>query len=89
MNIALKTGVMGLMPPPNSLQIGLSIHPSGKIEPSLMGDPNTPSDTILVTYDEFGAITQRLKDKLLNGAIIPTSEVEIPKLIRDFASSKK
>ena len=89
MNIALKIGGMEPVPPSNSLRVGLSIHPSGKIEPALIDDPNKPPDVILVTYEEFSAITHRLKDKLLNGTIVPTSEGEIPKLIRDLALKKK
>ena len=89
MNIALKTGGMEPVPPPNSLRVGLSIHPSGKIEPALIDDPNKPLDTILVTYEEFLAIAQRLKDKLIKGTIVPTSEDEIPGLIRDIALKKR
>ncbi len=85
MNIALKTGGMEPVPPPSSLRVGLSIHPSGKIEPALMDDPNKLPDAILVTYEEFLAIAQRLKDKLLNGAIVPTGEDKIPRLIHRLA----
>ncbi len=89
MNIALKTGGKEPMPLPNSLQIGVSISPSGEIEPTLTDDPNKPPDAVLVTYEEFLAIAQRLKESLLKGTIVPTSEDEIPKLIYNLASSKK
>jgi len=89
MNIALKTGGMEPVPPPNSLRLGLCIHPSGKIEPALIDDSNKPPDAILVTYEGFVGIAQRLKDKLLNGTIVPNSEDEIPELIYNLASSKK
>ena len=84
MNIALKTGGMEPVPPPSSLRVGLSIHPSGKIEPTLMDDPNRQG-AILVTYEEFTAIAQRLKDELLKGTPVPRSEDEIPGLIHTLA----
>jgi hypothetical protein len=80
-DIVLKAGGMEPMPPPNPLRVGVSIHPSDKIEPALMDDPNKLPDVILVTYEEFLAIARRLEDKLLNGTIVPTSEDEIPRLI--------
>jgi len=86
MNIALKIGGMEPMPLPNSLRLGVSIYPSGKIEPALMDDPNKLPDAILVTYEEFVGIAQRLKDKLLNGTIVPTSEDEILELMYIEAS---
>ncbi len=85
MNIALKTGGMEPMPPPNSPRLGVSISPSGKIDPVLMDDPNRPQDAVLVTYEEFVAIAQRLKDRLLRGTIMPSSEDEIPSLIHNLA----
>lgn len=88
-DIVLKAGGKEPMPLPNSLWTGVSIHPSGKIEPALMDDPNRLPDAILVTYEEFLAIAQRLKDKLLKGAIVPTSEDEIPKLIYGLAAEQK
>ena len=88
-DIVLKAGGMEPMPLPNPLRIGVSIHPSGKIEPALMDDPNKLPDAILVTYEEFLAIAQRLKDRLLKGTIVPTSEDEIPELIYNLASNKK
>ena len=88
-DMVLKAGGMEPMPLPNSLRIGVAIHPSGKIEPALMDDPNKLPDAILVTYKEFLAIAQRLKDKLLSGAIVPTSENEIPELIYGLAAKEK
>ena len=88
-DIVLKAGGMEPMPLPNPLRIGVSIHPSGKIEPALMDDPNKLPGAILVTYEEFLAIAHRLKDRLLKGTIVPTSEDEIPELIYNLASNKK
>ena len=51
-----------------------------------MDDPNRPPDAVLVTYEEFAVITQRLKDRLLKGTIVPTSENEIPELMYIEAS---
>ena len=65
------------------------MHPSGKIDPALIDDPNKPPDAILVTCEEFLAIAQRLKDRLLKGTIVPNSEDEIPELIYNLASSKQ
>ena len=89
LDIALRAGGMEPIPLPNSLRIGVSIHPSGEIEPTLMDDPNRLPDAILVTYEEFSVIVQRLKDKLLNGTIVPTSEGEIPELIYGLAAEQK
>lgn len=85
MNIALKTGGMEPVPPPNSLRLGVSISPSGKMDPAVMDDPNRPQDAVLVTYEEFVAVAQRLKDRLLRGTIMPSSEDEIPRLIHNLA----
>ncbi len=88
-DIFLKAGGMEPMPLPNSLRIGVSISPSGEIALTLADDPHKPRDAVLVTYEEFLAIAQRLKESLLKGTIVPTSEDEIPKLIYNLASSKK
>jgi hypothetical protein len=88
-DIALRAGGMEPIPLPDSLRVGISMHPSGKIEPALMDDPNKQPDAVAVIYQEFVAIAQRLKDELLKGTIVPTSEDEIPGLIYHFASSKK
>ncbi len=85
-NIALKASGMEPMRPPNSLQVGLSIHPSGKIVPTIIDDPNRQPDAIVVTYDRFVVIVQRLKGELLKGTIMPTAEDEIPKLVCNLAS---
>jgi hypothetical protein len=84
-DVVLKAGGKEPIPLPDSLRIGISIYPSGRIEPALIDDPNKLLDAIVVTYDEFIAIVQRLKDKLLKGTIVPTSEVEIPKLLHNEA----
>lgn len=85
-DIILKAGGMEPVPLPNSLRLGVSISPSGKIVPTLMDDPNRQPDAVIVTYEEFVAVAQRLKDELLKGTLVLSSEDEIPRLIHSFAS---
>ena len=85
-DIILKAGGMEPVPLPNSLRLGVSISPSGKIVPTLMDDPNRQPDAVIVTYEEFVAVAQRLKDELLKGTLVPSSEDEIPRLIHSVAS---
>ena len=84
-DIALKAGGMQPVALPPSPRIGISISPLSKIGPALLDDPYKSPNVILVTFEEFEAITQRLKVELLKGTIVPTSEDEIPRLIRDLA----
>jgi len=84
--VHLKAGGMEPIPLPNSLRLGVSISPSGKIVPTLMDDPNRQLDAVIVTYEEFVAVAQRLKDELLKGTLVPSSEDEIPRLIYSLAS---
>jgi len=88
-DIVLKAGGMEPMPLLNSLRIGVSIHPSGKIEPALFDDTNRQPDAIFVTFDQFEVITQRLKSKLLKGTVMPANEGEIPKLVYSLAAEQK
>ena len=85
----LKAGGMEPILPPASLQIGISISPSSKIEPALFDDPNRQPDAILITFEEFEAIALRLNGELLKGTIVPTSEDEIPKLIYGLVAEQK
>jgi hypothetical protein len=85
LDIALRVGGMEPIPLPDSLRVGISMRPSGKIAPALMDDPNRQPDAIIVTYEEFVAIAQRLKDGLLKETIVPTTEDEIPELIYSLA----
>jgi hypothetical protein len=57
------------------------------MEPDWIDNPNREPGAIFVTYEEFVAIGQRLKDKLLRGTIVPSSEDEIPRLIYGEASA--
>ena len=88
-DVALKAGGMQPVALPPSPRIGMSISPSGKIEPALLDDPYKPPNVILVTFEEFEAITQRLRGELLKGAIVPTSEDEIPRLVYGLAAEQK
>ena len=51
-----------------------------------MDDSNRLPDAVLTIYEEFVVITQRLKDRLLKGTIVPTSENEISELVYIEAS---
>ena len=44
-------------------------------------------DIILITFDKFEAIAQKLKDELLRGTIVPSSEDEISRLMYSEASA--
>jgi len=88
-DVALKAGGMEPIAPPASLQVGISISPSGKIQPALIDDPYRRPDVILITFKEFEAIVHRLKSELLKGVIVPVSEDEIPKLIYGLAAEQK
>ena len=59
----------------------------GKVESDWIDNPNRETEAIFVTYEEFVLIAQRLKDKLLRGAIVPSSEGEIPELMYSEASA--
>ena len=83
-DVVLKAGGMEPIAPPPSAQIGIFISPSGKIGPALFDDPQRRPDTILITFDEFEAIAQRLKGEILEGTAMLKSEDEIPRLIRDL-----
>lgn len=85
----LKAGGMEPIPPAASLQVGMSISPSGKIEPALIDDPYRQSDAILITFEQFEAIAQRLRGEILKGMIVPKSEDEISKLIYGLAAEQK
>jgi len=87
-DILLKAGGMEPVPLSNSLRIGISIHQTGGIKPTIIDDSNKQPDAIIITYEEFATIIRKLKDQLFEGTIIPTSENEIPELIYNLASSK-
>jgi hypothetical protein len=85
-DVVLKAGGMEPIAPPLPAQIGISISPSGKIEPALFDDPNRKPDVVLITFEQFEAVTQRFRGEILEGTVVPTSEEEIPRLIRDLVS---
>ncbi len=57
------------------------------LEPAVIDDPNKQPDIILITFDKFEAIAQKLKDELLRGTIVPSSEDEISRLMYSEASA--
>lgn len=87
MDMVLKAGGMQPIAPPSPLQLGISISPSGKIRPDWRDNSNREPGTIFVTYQEFMATIQELKEKLIKGTIVPTTEDEIPGLIYNEAST--
>ena len=87
MGAVLKAGGMEPVPPPEPVRLGISISPSGKIEPDWRDNPNREPVAIFVRYEEFVSIAQRLKDKLLRGTVVPLSEDEISNLIYSEASA--
>jgi len=84
-DVVLKAGGMQPVALPSPLQLGVTISSSGKIEPDWLDNPNREPGAIFVTYEEFMAVARRLKEKLLKGAIEPTSEEEIPRLVYSLA----
>ena len=86
-DMILKAGGMEPVPPPASLQLGISISLLGKIEPDWIDNPNREPVAIFVRYEEFVSIAQRLKDKLLRGTVVPSSEDEISNLMYSEASA--
>ena len=85
-DVVLKAGGMEPIAPPPSARISISISSLGKIEPALFDDPNRQPDVILITFEEFEAIAQRLRGEIMRGTVVPKSEDEVPKLIYNLAS---
>ena len=86
MYVIARTGGMEPVLPPETVRLGISISPSGKMEPDWLDNPNRDPKAIFMTYEEFVTIAKRLEDKLLRGTIVPTSENEIPELMYSEAS---
>jgi len=84
-DVVLKAGGMQPVTPPPPLQLGVTIASSGKIIPDWVDNPYREPGTIFVTYEGFTAIARKLKDKLLQGTIVPSSEEEIPRLLYNLA----
>ena len=80
-DMALKAGGMQPIAPPPSPQPGIAISSSGKIGPDWRGNPHREPGAIFLTYEQFMATAEKLKERLLKGAIEPSSEEEIPRLI--------
>jgi hypothetical protein len=81
LDAVLKAGGKEPVAPPPSPHIGISISPLGKIEPALFDDPHRQPDAIVITFEEFEAVAQRLKGEIVKGTAVPKSEDEIPGLI--------
>ena len=88
-DVVLKAGGMQPIAPPHRLQLGVTISSPGKIKPDWSDNPSREPGAIFVTYEEFMAIARRLKDKLLKGTIVPTSDEEITRLIYSLPMEQK
>jgi len=75
--------VMGVqpVPPPDQIQVGISLSASGEIEPDCSDNPERAPDAIFVGYNQFMGIVQGLKGKLIRGEVTPSSEGDIAKLL--------
>jgi len=80
-DVVLKAGGMQPIAPPPAPQLGVTISSSRKIRPDWLDNPDREPAAIFLTYEQFMATIQKLKEKLLNGSTVPTSEEEIPRLI--------
>jgi len=86
-DVVLKAGGLQPIALPPSPQLGVTISSSDKIGPDWLDNPDREPGAIFLTYEQFMAAVQKLKEKLLNGAIEPTSEDEIPRLVYSEASA--
>jgi len=84
-DVVLKAGGMQPVPLPPSPQLGATISSSGKIRPDWLDNPDREPGSIFLTYEQFMATIQKLKETLLNGTIEPTSEGDIPRLVYSLA----
>jgi len=84
-DVVLKAGGMQPIAPPSSLELGITISSSGEIRPDWLDNPDREPGAIFLTYEQFMATIQKLKEKLLNGAIEPTGEGDIPRLVYSLA----
>ena len=84
-NFALQATGHQPITPSAPLQTCISIYPSGRIEPALLGSSSRQEGAVLVTIEKFEAIARRLRGEIMKGKVVPQSEEEIPKLIHDIA----
>jgi hypothetical protein len=84
-DVVLRAGGMQPIAPPPSPQLGVTICSSGRIEPDWLNNPNREPGAVFVTYEQFMATIEKLKEKLLNGTIEPNGEGDIPRLVYSLA----
>ena len=85
-DVALKAGGMQPVALPPSPCLGISISPVGKIEPALLNNQYRQPGVIIITFEKFEVIAQRLKGEILKGKVAPKSEDEIPGLVYGLAA---
>jgi hypothetical protein len=85
MDVMMQAGRLGPISPLSPLEGCLAIWPSGKIEPTYKGATSKQSEAVLVRFEEFEKLTQKLKDGILKGMVTLKSEDEIPNLIGNLA----
>jgi len=84
-DVVLRAGGMQPIAPPPSPQLGITISSTGKIVPDWLDNPDREPSAVFLTYEQFMATIQKLKEKLLNGAIEPTGEGDISRLVYSLA----
>ena len=85
-DIALIAARKEPIPLPTTPEISISISSEGKIEP-VVDDGTAPLvGFILLTFEEFQEVALKLRQMVMEGAVAPKGEDEIPKLIYTLAS---
>ena len=85
-DVAFKAGRMEPVAPPPSPEVGISILPSGVIEPTLLNYPVARPGAISMPLEKFERICRRVEQEVTAGRVTPASEEELPKLIYVAAS---
>lgn len=85
-DIALIAARKEPVPFPTAPEISISISPEGKIEPVVDDGTAPPVGVILLTFEEFQEVALKLRQMVMEGAVVPKGEDEIPRLIYTLAS---
>jgi hypothetical protein len=74
-----------IVPPPYP-EVGISISPSGIIEPTLLNYPSAGPGVISVTIEKFEGIARKVEEEIMKGTAVPKNEEDVPRLIYAVAS---